>query len=156
MRYRHILAATDFSDLGDLAVETAIDLAIANRAQLTLVHVLPELPTPSPLVARYHDASDDVERLKAAVAAAEQALRDRIPAKAQEAGVAIDVDVRHGDPASEILEAEVHHRPGLIVIATHGRTGISRWIMGSVAERVMGHAKADVLAVRARDGSDGS
>jgi nucleotide-binding universal stress UspA family protein len=150
MRYQHILAATDFSDLGDLAVESAVELAIANKARLTLVYVLPELPTPSPLVAHYYDARHDVDRLKGALASAEQGLRARIPAKARETGLAVDVDVRHGDPASEILAAEAHHRPSLIVIATHGRTGISRWIMGSVAERVMGHAKADVLAVRAR------
>lgn len=150
MRYQHILAATDFSELGDLAVKAAAELATANRARLTLVYVLPELPTPSPLVAHYYDARHDADRLKSALASAEGGLRARVPAKAQEAGITVDFDVRHGDPASEILEAEARHRPGLIVLATHGRTGLSRWIMGSVAERVMGHAKADVLAVRAR------
>lgn len=149
MRYKHILAATDFSDLGDLAVATAAELAVVQRARLTLVYVLPELPTPSPLVAHYYDARQDAERLRKALASAEQGLRARIPAAVEEAGIAVDVDVRRGDPATEILAAEAHYRPSLIVIATHGRTGITRWIMGSVAQRVTGHAKADVLVVRA-------
>lgn len=153
MRYLHILGATDFSALGDLAAQRAAELAVANGARLTLVHVLPEHEAPSPLVARYYDVSTDAERLEAARSAAERALAERVPAEAREAGIAIELDVRSGDPASEILAAEAHHHPGLIVVSTHGRRGISRWIMGSVAQRVLGHAKADVLAVRAREAS---
>lgn len=148
MRYFHILGATDFSDLGDLAVQRAIELALASSARLTLVHVLPEPEAPSPLVARYYDVSTDAERLRKAKADAEAALRERVPESARSAGLAVEVDVRVGDAASEILAAEVERRPDLVVIATHGRTGVARWVMGSVATRVMGHAKGDVLVVR--------
>lgn len=148
MRYSHILGATDFSALGDLAVRRAAELARTNSARLTLVHVLPEPEAPSPLVARYYDVSTDAERLRAAKADAEVALRERLPSDVERAGIAIDVDVRVGDAASEILAAEGERHPDLIVIATHGRAGLARWLMGSVATRVMGHARCDVLVVR--------
>lgn len=151
MRYQHILAATDFSELGDLAVRSAAELAAASGARLTLLHVLPEHEAPSPLVAHYYSVRTDAEQMKAARAAAEQALRERVPPEAREAGIPVEVEVRMGDPASEILGAEAQHRPSLTVIATHGRRGISRWIMGSVAQRVLAHARADVLAVRPQE-----
>jgi nucleotide-binding universal stress UspA family protein len=143
LRYRHVMAATDFSALGDLAVKRAAELAKANGARLTLVHVLPEQVTPSPLVPHYYDVGTDVERLKLAKEAAGKALRERAPE-----GVDVDVHVRVGDPSAEILAAESEHKPDLIVVATHGRTGISRWLMGSVATRVVGHAHTDVMVVR--------
>lgn len=148
MRYIHILGATDFSELGDFAVQRAIELALASSARLTLVHVLPEPEAPSPLVARYYDVSTDAERLAKAKADAEAALRERVPESARRAGLAVEVHVRVGDAASEILASEVDHRSDLLVVATHGRTGVARWVMGSVATRVMGHAKGDVLVVR--------
>ncbi len=148
MRYQHILAATDFSEHGDLAVRSAAELAVANRAKLTVLHVLPEPTSPSPLVPHYFDAHADREALEKAEAAAQQVLAERVPEDARDAGIELAFEVRVGDPATEILAAEAHAHPDLIVVATHGRRGLSRWIMGSVAQRVMGHARADVLAVR--------
>lgn len=148
MAYQHILAATDFSPHGDLALQRAAELAVASQAKLTVVHVLPEPQTPSPLVPHYYDVNTDAARLKDAEAAARQALSERIPKQARDAGLEIAIEVRVGDPATEILAVDLSAQPDLIVLATHGRRGLSRWIMGSVAERVLGHAKADVLAVR--------
>lgn len=151
MRYQHILAATDFSEHGDLALRRAAELAVANQAKLTLVHVLPEPPAPSPLIPHYYDVRADAERLHRAELAAKQALLDRVPQSVKDAGLEVACEVRHGDAATEILAVDAHARPDLIVLATHGRRGLSRWIMGSVAERVMAVAKADVLAVRAHE-----
>ena len=151
MRYQHILGATDFSEHGDLALRSAAELALANQAKLTLLHVLPEPQTPSPLMPRYYDVHTDQKRLEEAQAAAQKALAERVPKEAREAGIEIVCEVRVGDPATEILTAETHAHPDLIVVATHGRRGLSRWIMGSVAERVMATAKADVLAVRSHE-----
>ncbi len=148
MRYAHILGATDFSDLGDTALRSAAELAIANSAKLTVLHVLPEPQAPSPLVPHYYDVHTDADRVKKAKDAAEQAMRERLPDEVAEAGIEVECLVRCGDPSSEILAADAHLKPDLIVIATHGRHGLSRWIMGSVAVRVMSYAHADVLAVR--------
>jgi nucleotide-binding universal stress UspA family protein len=149
MQYTHIVGATDFSDLGDLALGRAVALARGHGARLTLLHVLPEPEAPSPLFAHYYDVRTTAENVAKAKAAAEDALRERIPADAL-AWLDLHVDVRCGDPASEILAADAELAPDLIVVATHGRRGLSRMILGSVAERVLQLAKADVLAVRAR------
>lgn len=148
MRYSHILGATDFSELGDLALRSAAELAAANSARLTLAHVLPEPQAPSPLFPHYYDVHTDASRRDEAKTAAEQALLERVPEAVRSSGIAIDWVVRFGDPATEILAIDSELHPDLIVLATHGRRGISRWIMGSVAERVMASARADVLAVR--------
>ncbi len=150
MRYQHILGATDFSEHGDLALRSAAELAAASQAKLTVIHVLPEPQAPSPLMPRYYDVHTDQRRVAEAEAAARKALEERVPEAAERAGIEIAVEVRVGDPATEILAAEAHLHPDLIVLSTHGRRGLSRWIMGSVAERVMASAKADVLAVRPR------
>jgi len=65
-----------------------------------------------------------------------------------ESGIEIAYDVRVGDPASEILAFDAQNNPDLIVLATHGRRGWGRWIMGSVSERVVQMAHADVLTIR--------
>src|SRR5687768_12770138 len=118
MRYQHILAATDFSELGDFAIHRAIDIALSQNATLTLVHVLPEPPTPSPLLPRYYDVSTDRERVTAAKLEATSALHDRVPPELRTSELTIHFDVRFGDPAEEILAAAVHTRPDLIVLST--------------------------------------
>ncbi len=149
MVYHHILGATDFSELGDRALARAVELACMVDARLTLIHVLPELTAPSPLLPHYYDVNVDAARLAEAKTAAAAVLTERAEASLSDRQIEIAYDVRTGDPATEILGCDAELRPDLIVIATHGRRGLSRFIMGSVAERVMAQAKADVLAVRA-------
>lgn len=149
MEYEHILAATDFSSLGDKAIARAAELAVANGARLTVVHVLPEPESPSPLLAHYVVDSSQ-KRREEATAHALEALRERVPEHAHVSGIEVDYDVRIGDPATELLAMDRRLRPNLIVLATHGRRGWQRWVMGSVAERVVQMATADVLAVRDR------
>ena len=117
------------------------------------MHVLPEPDAPSPLFAHY-EVTRDAGKLEAAKQGAAAALEERIPADVKNADVEIDYRVVLGDPATEILTLDVRLAPDLIVLATHGRRGWQRWIMGSVAERVVQMARADVLAVRERDPVD--
>jgi len=153
VKYRHILAATDFSKLGDLALSRGAQLAADSGAKLTAVHVLPEPDAPSPLFAHYEIERDD-SKLEAAKQGAAAALAERVPAAVKESGIDIEYKVVLGDPATEILTLDVRLDTDLIVLATHGRRGWQRWIMGSVAERVVQMATADVLAVRERDPVD--
>ena len=155
LKYSHILAATDFSELGDVALARAAELARQAGARLTALHVLPEPNAPSPLYPHYEVHTDD-DRVARARAEAEAALADRIPESVRDAGIPIDYVVRLGDPASEILSVDVQLRPDLIVVATHGRRGWQHFIMGSVAERVVQMAHADVLTVRERGTRAGS
>ena len=147
MTYEHILAATDFSELGDLALCRAAELALALDCRLTAVHILPEPESPSPLFAHYEVHTDEDRMIKAKAGAVE-ALRERIPKRVRESGLSIEYVVCMGDPVTELLSLDASRHPDLLVLATHGRRGFQRWIMGSVAERVVQMAHADVLAVR--------
>ena len=149
MEYQHILGATDFSDLGDTAQQRATELAIANECRLTVVHVLPEPEAPSPLFSHYVVSSDENRRTQAKKQAL-AALKERTPQAGKDRALEIDYKVVIGDPAAELLALDVRLRPDLIVLATHGRRGWRHLVMGSVAERVVQMAKADVLTVRSR------
>ena len=142
-RIRTILHATDFSRASASAFAQAVELAKPDRTRLFLLHVL--VP-PSPflgdeLPASYLDLQararrDAGRRLAAAVG------------KAKQAGARGQSKLVEGAPADEIIRAARQWRPNLIVIGTHGRTGLGRFFMGSVAERVLQRASAPVLTVR--------
>jgi len=122
---RQILVATDFSDSADAAFGIAARYARALHARLHLLHV-------------FTGGEVDVTRLLAEVAA--QAGPD----------VPVVVAATGGDPAEEILRYAGRHPIDLIVVSTHGRTGVSRALLGSVAERVTRGAPCPVLVVPAR------
>ena len=153
MKYETILGATDFSEHGDAALGRAAALAASSNARLIAFHVLPEPEAPSPLLAHY-DVEVTKDRIEQAKREAAAELEKRIPEALRQAGLDVEYLVSFGDPASEILEADAKRHPDLIVVSTHGRRGWQRWIMGSVAERVLQMAKADVLAVRRRARSE--
>ena len=145
--YHHILGCTDFSELGNLALRKAASLAAAAGCKFTAMTVLPQPEMPSPLISHY-EVQSDASLKKRAKEAAEAALLERIPDEVLAGATEVVCLVRIGDPTDEILTADVELKPDLIVLATHGRRGWSRFIMGSVAERVVQFAHADVLSVR--------
>lgn len=149
MEYRHILGATDFSPLGDLALRRAARLAVERGCKLTAMTVLPQPEMPSPLISHYEVKTGEGQRERARQAAI-AALKERLEPELGDVQLAVEYVVRVGDPADEILRADGQLSPDLIVLATHGRRGLQRFIMGSVCERVVQLAEADVLAVRER------
>jgi nucleotide-binding universal stress UspA family protein len=64
------------------------------------------------------------------------------------AGVNVETIIGHGNPCQEIIDAAKEQNADMIVVGTHGRTGISRLLMGSIAERVVGMAAKTVMVVR--------
>lgn len=150
MRYSTVLAATDFSELGDLALRRAANIALDAKARLHLIHVMPEPPAPSPLFPHYQVVIDKSTQTKAEEGA-RQALESRIPADLKEQGLTCEHEVRTGDPANEILTSAADIGADLIVVATQGRRGFERFVLGSVAERVQRLATVDVLCVRPTD-----
>ena len=119
---QHILVATDFSESADAALEVAIQYARIFRARLHLVHV-------------FAVGELDVTQLLADAAAR------------AEPDVPVSVAGTGGDPAEEILRYASRQPVDLIVVGTHGRTGVSRLLLGSVAERVVRGAGCPVLVV---------
>jgi nucleotide-binding universal stress UspA family protein len=144
---RKILAPTDFSEHAENAVRYACGLAERLGAELHLLHVLTEIvPTgPDPLLTpvlppEYYRESEVQSRQ--ALAALVQPSWGTPPL--------IEVAVRWDSPVEGIVEHARDTAIGLIVIATHGRTGLSHVLLGSVAERIVREAPCPVLTIRSR------
>jgi universal stress protein A len=140
--YRRILVGTDFSPASEPALEEAINLAKQNRAELLIAHAT-ELPnTLGFLPQESYDRWVTDSR-----AAAEEQIRVLIE-KARKEGVHCHALILIGLPDTIIIDAAQRLHVDLIVIGTHGRRGISRLFMGSVASRVVSHARCSTLTVR--------
>lgn len=144
-----ILVGVDFSAESDAAVRTAFTFARAFNSSVTLLHVH-ELPSMMNPIVPGADNGADSKMLRAA-AEAELArfrshLHERDP-RSLEGGIRIETLVAGGIPAEAILE---HARAGafdLIVVGTHGLTGLRRLLVGSVAEAVIRNAPCPVVTV---------
>jgi nucleotide-binding universal stress UspA family protein len=140
---RRILCATDFSDASAPALAFAVRLARSTKARLSLLHVVPFVPLPieGAIDAQtYQQLLDDDRR--DAVQRMEALARDGA------AGVPVDVHVEDGPPAPRILEVAERDGADLVVVGTHGRTGLDRLLLGSVAEHVVQLARQPVITVR--------
>ena len=140
---RKILVPTDFSPGATTALDCAAELAKKLDAEIVLLHVLPTLATyvsvPSlvPLPPQWVESV----RMQAEAELAKEANRV--------AHAKITTQLRDGPIAETVLAAAVELGAGLIAIGTHGRRGLSHFLLGSVAERVVRHATVPVLTVRA-------
>lgn len=148
MRIRRLLYATDFSAASRPAFRLAQGLARAFKSELVLCHAY-ERPTPLmagdvPVPARVLDdiwagaRKEGLRRLAALVRAA------------REAGLRASPLLVEGPPAAAIVRAASRKKVGLLILGTHGRTGVQRMLIGSVAERVVRTANCPVLTVRPR------
>lgn len=133
-----IVAPIDFSAEADQAVATAIELA-GTAKQVTVVHVTPPILIVEPVVV-YETVSDEERR-----ANLELALQKRYSSHEYEG---VNIEVRIGDPGSEIVKVANERKAGLIVMPSHGRTGLTHLLLGSVAERVVRTAACPVLVLR--------
>jgi nucleotide-binding universal stress UspA family protein len=141
-RLAKILVPIDFSDCSKAAFTYASGLARDFRAELRLVHVIS--PHWYPFGDKYA-ALDAARLMQEAHDSADRQMRQM----AARANVRYSAEVRRGSPAIEICNAANQH-VGLIVTSTHGRTGLGHVLIGSVAERVVRHARCPVLVIPAR------
>ena len=146
LTFRRVLVSTDFSEAADKAIPLAFRLAKDQGGSVVLVHVLEATPSPSPLYSHYYPSPSADQRRKAETQARE-ALMQRVPAAYRDS-VPAEAELAHGVPAHEILRIATEKQASLIVISTHGRTGLQHFVLGSVAERVIRHAPCPVLVVR--------
>lgn len=137
---KRILAPTDFSELAERGLAVAGALARSGPSQLTLVHVLDAMHPAIPAAAFAEEKLSRHERHAALSSYRAEHLADLTD-------VATEVEVE-GSPADAICRLAA--TADLVVLATHGRTGLSRLLIGSVAERVVRHAPCATLVVRAR------
>jgi universal stress protein A len=169
MLYTHILVPTDFSPAANQALRYAFEEATQHQAKLTLLHVthhyqptevyyvndtpqrpiryavefgvkFPSLPTPPPEVVRRDPNEEALVQ-----------LRDLVPASFTGPWT---TQVAVGDPADAIVLV-AQDLGDLIIMSTHGRTGLRHVFLGSVAEKVVRHAPCPVLTIRHRQGAEG-
>src|SRR5882672_4240454 len=129
-----ILHPTDFSPASRKAFAHALALARKEGAELLLVHVL---PTVMPMVGEGYMSPKTFDDLQQSMRAQAQKQLDGLVAKAKVARVRARGVLYEGVAADAIARAARAKRAKLIVMGTHGRTGLSRLFMGSVAERVI-------------------
>ena len=142
--YYRIVVPTDFSSCSELAWAEAQRLARVFGSELILVHVLAE----STFISGAPFASGLGEEFVAAARRwAEQEL-ERWVAKAKAGGGKARAHLRAGVEHREIVDVVTDERADLVVIGTHGRGGLDRALLGSVADRVIRLAPCPVLAVR--------
>lgn len=139
-----ILHATDFSPASRPALHAAVALASAGRRRLVVIHVA--MP-PSPFVASALPWTTWEQLERAARREARRRLQRAIGA-ARRHGVRVTGRILDGPPAATIVRAARALRADAIVLGTHGRTGIGRVAMGSVAAAVLRTAPCPVLTVR--------
>jgi universal stress protein A len=145
---KKILVATDFSSCARAALDHAIELASATHASLLLLHDY-ELPTYALPNGNIYSldvvAQEQIER-----SIDEQLASERTHAVKR--GVDAAVERATGHPADVILRHAAEQGIGLVVMGTHGRRGLKRLFLGSVAEHVLRAAPCPVLVVREREG----
>lgn len=145
MAYQHILVPVDGSETAYAAIGQAANLAKAFNAKISVVQVLTLDPY---IAAEYITAQQTNELIERARRSLEKDLNEA-KAKFSELGIKVNTQLLEGQSIStEIVKASHALGADLIVIGSHGRTGIKKLLLGSVAQSVLAEATAPVLIVR--------
>ncbi len=147
--FKKIGFCTDFSENADQAFAVARDLAVQFGASIEIIHVTTNFALSPPVHATYMPVEYDPSFIEEITQAALKAIRERYVEKLPE-GLPHDVNLPSGYAASEILRAVVEKEIDLLVMGSHGLTGIAHVVFGSTAERVVRRAPCSVLTVRFR------
>jgi len=143
--YKHILLAADFTDHGIDVAAKAKELAEANQARLSIVHVVDNLPITDaaygPIIPFDGDLTEQII----------EAAKKRLLKMAKELDIAEENQwLEVGSPKFEVVRLADENNVDLIVVGSHGRHGFAL-LLGSTANGVLHHAHCDVLAVRLKN-----
>jgi universal stress protein A len=143
--FRRILVATDFAESAEQAFACAVQLARRHGSELMLLHVYIDLPAYPEITAGQVEAIYEEQRgwIEAAL--------ERRARRARGEGLLARALLRTGPAASTIAQTAKEESADLVVVGTHGRAGLDRLILGSVAERVVRLAPCPVLVIKSTD-----
>lgn len=142
-----ILVPTDFSEFSGKALRQALDIANEYQAKVFLLHVVHEVMDFTGL--DFINSEDMIRDFKGnEVVWAERGLKKQLESFPQTNDVEVETIVRRGVPYVEILKVGEEERIDLIVIASLGKSGIARYLIGSVARNVLKGSKCPVLLTR--------
>ncbi|HTN72683.1 MAG TPA: universal stress protein [Methylomirabilota bacterium] len=158
--FKRILCPVDLSSFSLTAVKLAVKITESSGAALYLLHVIDNpfdelylssiTQTDPAAIDLYKNEFHQRSKILRATEEHSQVLLKQFCHEAIESLPKVRYLVSSGDPFEEILDAAENHRIDLIVLATHGRTGVKRLIIGNVAEKVVRHAPCPVLTVKPR------
>ncbi len=144
LKISKILCPTDFSDFSMQAIEVAGDLAQTFSAKLYLVNVV----SPVPILETPTNVGFDPNRYQSELKTHAESRIQKIKQKAVDNKVSVETVVTVGSEVDEILNVVKTNKIDLMVLATHGRSGLQRLFFGSVAEKIIRHATVPVLTIR--------
>lgn len=146
-RPKNILVPTDFSKYSDMALKQAVDLAEEFHARIYLLHVIDE--GIQQCVADYCLSEEVMIQLdRDSLKTSKEKLEKEVKKIAKAKKVAMSFDIKKGAPAEVILQEQKTKKINLIVIASHGRTGLLKNLMGSIADKVSKGATCPVMIVK--------
>ncbi|MDG5774877.1 universal stress protein [Haloarculaceae archaeon H-GB2-1] len=143
--YDRILIPTDGSECANAAVEHALAIASRFDATVDVLNVIDVNAISGGAYAAY--PPDVLDELRSAGESATASVADR----ARDAGVSVNTTVREGFPVRTILEYASEEKSDVIVMGTHGRSGLERFVLGSTTERILRRAPVPLLSVHAPD-----
>ncbi|HEU5380990.1 MAG TPA: universal stress protein [Ktedonobacteraceae bacterium] len=143
--FQHILVPLDGSSRAEQVLPVAVRLARASKGTITLLTVI----SMAPEAASYYMTGPFLPQtvFKQDLIASRNYL-DQVAQRSDLAGITLEKQVDLGDPAETILSYTEKHPVDLVVISSHGYTGMKRWLLGSVAEKIARHAPVPVLILR--------
>jgi universal stress protein A len=149
-----ILCPLDFSDNSVKALTTAVELAGLFKAKIILGHVITDLPSIGAAYGMidYNPPASNIDDFMDEMVKASEKEFSALIRKYGNESVRFETKISRGIAVDEISRMAESEHADLIVLTTHGRTGLSRLLMGSVAEGVIRHAKCPVLSLRIKEG----
>jgi len=142
---RRIVHPSDFSKASGGAFKKAIEMAKAQKAELMIVHVVSPV---IPVAGEGYISPKTYEEIAASTRGSAQKQLDKLVAKAKQGGVRAKSFVLEGSAYEEIVRFAKSKHANLLVLGTHGRSGLAKLFLGSVASRVVTAATCPVLTVR--------
>jgi nucleotide-binding universal stress UspA family protein len=137
-KFEKILVPLDGSECAENILPVVEKLAGDLKAHICLLRVV---------IAHTFPGADPTEAQVAVVREAEGYLK-KIEERLRGKGFSVDSHVRYGNDAGEILDHVDQYKIDLIAMSTHGRSGVNRWLLGSVAEKVLRHATRPIFLAR--------
>jgi len=138
---KNVLMPTDFSELSNKAIETALPMVKKLEARVIFLHVMERIDHPTDMAALFDEGYGQLED-RALI------LLNNLIVVAKQQGVQATSELKDGVPYIEILETAKKMKADLIIMGTHGRGGLSHMIIGSQAEKVVRMAPCPVTTIR--------
>lgn len=140
-----ILAPLDGSEIGEAALHDAETVALKTGAAMMLLHIIPE---PHSIEARI--MGPEFKKFLNALHDSGEKYLEKICARLAAKGIDVDAKIITGEPAESIIELAGHEKADLIAMSTHGRSGVARWVLGSVADKVLHASKLPMWLSRSQ------